>query len=49
LHKGETLKNDLWAVARSTNIPTWQRNLDKMKGDSEAAYNWVEELKGFIA
>jgi transposase-like protein len=21
-HKGETLKNDLWAIARSTNIPT---------------------------
>jgi hypothetical protein len=28
-HKGETLKNDLWAIARSTNIPngkgTWRR------------------------
>jgi hypothetical protein len=22
-HKGETLKNDLWAIARSTSIPTW--------------------------
>jgi hypothetical protein len=43
-HKGETLKNDLWAIARSTNIPTWQRNMDKMKVDSEDAFNWVEEL-----
>jgi hypothetical protein len=38
------LKNDLWAIAKSTNIPTWQRNLDKMKDDSEDAYNWVQEL-----
>lgn len=44
-HKGETLKNDLWAIARSTNIPTWERNMAKMKVDSEEAYNWVEELQ----
>jgi hypothetical protein len=44
-HKGETLKNDLWAIARSTNIPTWQRNMDKLKVDSEEAWAWVEELQ----
>ncbi|KAM0833372.1 hypothetical protein ACQ4PT_064306 [Festuca glaucescens] len=43
-HRGETLKNDLWAIARSTNIPKWQKNMDKMKVDSEQAYEWVEEL-----
>jgi transposase-like protein len=43
-HKGETLKNDLWAIARSTNIPTWQRNMDKMKEDNQEAFDWVEEL-----
>jgi hypothetical protein len=44
-HKGETLKNDLWAIARSTSIPTWQRNMDKLKVDSEDAFKWVEELQ----
>ncbi len=43
-HRGETLKNDLWAVARSTNIPKWQLNLEKMKSDSTSAYEWVGEL-----
>jgi hypothetical protein len=37
LHKGETLKNDLWAVARSSNIPMWEKNTEKMKADSVAA------------
>jgi hypothetical protein len=44
-HKGQTLKNDLWAVARSTNIPTWERNMEKMKVDSAEAWAWVEELQ----
>lgn len=43
-HKGETLKNDLWAIARSTNSPKWQYNMKKMKADSATAYEWVEEL-----
>jgi hypothetical protein len=44
-HKGETLKNDLWAIARSTNIPTWERNMEKMKADSEDTWKWVEEMQ----
>ena len=24
-HRGETLKNDLWAIARSTHLPKWQK------------------------
>jgi hypothetical protein len=43
-HRGETLKNDIWAIARSTNIAKWQKNMDKLKVDSEQAYQWVEEL-----
>jgi len=43
-HRGETLKNGLWVVARSTNIPKWQLNLEKMKSDSTSAYEWVGEL-----
>jgi transposase-like protein len=44
-HRGETLKNDMWAIARSTNIAQWQKNMDKLKVDSEEAYEWVEELQ----
>ena len=44
-HKGETLKNDLWAIARSTNIPTRQKNLNKLQVDSPEALQWVEELQ----
>jgi hypothetical protein len=43
-HRCETLKNDLWPIARSTNVPKWQKNLDKLKVDSEAAYAWIEQL-----
>ncbi|KAM0899920.1 hypothetical protein ACQ4PT_020989 [Festuca glaucescens] len=43
-HRGETLKNDVWAIARSTNVPKWQRNMDKLKVDSEVAFTWIEEL-----
>jgi hypothetical protein len=43
-HKGEVLKNGLWAIARSTTIVKWQKNMDKLLADSPAAYAWVEEL-----
>ena len=45
VHKGETLKNDLWAIARATNIQTWTNNMDKLKNDSESAFDWVEKLQ----
>jgi hypothetical protein len=44
-HKGETLKNDLWSIARSTNIPSWQKNMDRLHADSPSAFEWVEELQ----
>jgi hypothetical protein len=43
-HRGETLKNDIWAIARSTHIPKWQRSMDKLKADSAQAFAWAEEL-----
>lgn len=43
-HKGEVLKNNLWAIARSTSIPKWQHNVDKMKASSQQAFQWIEEL-----
>jgi hypothetical protein len=38
-HKGETLKNDLWAIERSTNIPSWQKHMDKLEADSPSAFD----------
>jgi hypothetical protein len=43
-HKGEGLKNNLWTIARSTNLAKWQNNLDKMQADSPEAYEWVLNL-----
>jgi hypothetical protein len=44
IHKGETLKNDLWAIGRSSNVPLWEKNMEQMKKDSLEAYAWVEEV-----
>jgi hypothetical protein len=43
-HRGETLKNDVWAIARSTNIPKWQKSMDKLEVDSHEAFQWIEQL-----
>ena len=43
LHKGEQLKNNLWAIARATNNPTYKKAMQKMKADSVRAYEWVEK------
>jgi hypothetical protein len=29
-HEGKILKNDLWPIARPTNIPSWQKNMEKL-------------------
>jgi hypothetical protein len=42
-HKGETLKNDLWVIARSTSITKWERNMEKIKVHSHEAYEWIEK------
>ena len=43
-HKGEGLKNDMWAIARSTNMVKYHQNMNKLKADSATAFDWVEEL-----
>lgn len=43
VHKGETLKNDLWSCARASNIPRWNKALAKLEEDSPEAYKWIEE------
>jgi hypothetical protein len=42
-YKGETLKNDLWSIVRSTNIPSWQKHMDKLYVDNAYAFDWIEE------
>ena len=43
-HRGEILKDDLWAIARSTCIPKYNENMAKLQADSATAFQWVEEL-----
>lgn len=43
LHKGEQLKNNLWATARAINNPTYIKAMENMKADSVGAYRWVEK------
>lgn len=43
-HKGETLKNMLWAIARSSTITQWTENMERMKALSVDAYEYLEEL-----
>uniref|UniRef100_A0A453FLQ3 Zinc finger PMZ-type domain-containing protein n=1 Tax=Aegilops tauschii subsp. strangulata TaxID=200361 RepID=A0A453FLQ3_AEGTS len=42
LFKGETLKNDLWAIARSTNDTKFKMNREKLREDSPSAYAWLD-------
>nr|AAX95302.1 MuDR family transposase, putative [Oryza sativa Japonica Group]ABA92642.2 transposon protein, putative, Mutator sub-class [Oryza sativa Japonica Group] len=44
LYKGETLKNQLWAIARSSTVPEWNANMEKMKALSSEAYKYLEEI-----
>ncbi|XBI46629.1 hypothetical protein VPH35_110821 [Triticum aestivum] len=43
LHKGEQLKNNLWAIARATNNLAYRKAMQKMEQDSIDAYKWVEK------
>jgi hypothetical protein len=42
--KGEILKNQLWTCARSSTVPKWNHNMDKMKALNVAAYNWLKKM-----
>jgi hypothetical protein len=37
VHRGETLKNDMWVIARAINNAKWQKNMDKLKVDNDQA------------
>ena len=42
--KGENLKNQLWCCARSSSIPQFNRNMEKMKTLDHKAYEWLEKM-----
>ena len=42
--KGETLKNQLWAIARSNNMATWKKNMEEMKEMNLEAWAYLDGL-----
>lgn len=42
--KGENLKNQLWACARSSNIVQWNQDMDMMRELNPDAHKWLEEM-----
>lgn len=42
--KGDNLKNQLWACARSSSITQWNLNMEKMKTLDKDAHAWLEEM-----
>ncbi|CAO2173664.1 unnamed protein product [Urochloa humidicola] len=46
--KGEILKNQLWACARSTTVMEWNINMDKMKSLNNDAYVCCEVFNKYI-
>ncbi|CAL2247687.1 unnamed protein product [Prunus armeniaca] len=42
-HSGLALKQRLWVTARSTTIPTFEAEIEKMLSQSDAAYRWLQE------
>ena len=42
--KGEILKDQLWACARSTTVRRWNDNMDKMKDLNKDAFDWLDKM-----
>jgi hypothetical protein len=42
--KGEVLKNQLWACARSSSVVQWNKNMDEMKNLNKDAFEWLEKM-----
>lgn len=42
--KGDILKNQLWACARSSTVNRWNHNMDKMRELDQEAYEWLEKM-----
>jgi hypothetical protein len=44
LFKGETLKEQLWACARSSSVQWFNINMEKMKALNSDAYEWLQKM-----
>ncbi|KAM0822853.1 hypothetical protein ACQ4PT_071245 [Festuca glaucescens] len=44
VHKGETVRQQLWACAKSTTVASFERNMAKLKEDNPGAHAFVEEM-----
>ena len=42
--KGEILKNQLWACARSSSVQQFNRNMERMKAVNANAHKWLEKM-----
>ncbi|KAK3144103.1 hypothetical protein QOZ80_4AG0308850 [Eleusine coracana subsp. coracana] len=42
--KGENLKNQLWACARSSTVAEWNANMEVMKSLNTDAHEWLEKM-----
>ena len=42
--KGEHLKNQLWACARSSSVTEWNANMEAMKALNADAHGWLEQM-----
>jgi len=43
--KGEVLKNQLWACARSSSVQQFNRNMERMKALSVDGHKWLEKME----
>ena len=44
VHKGETVRQQVWACAKSTTVQAWDRNMAKLKEDNPGAHAFVDEM-----
>ena len=44
VHKGETVRQQVWACAKSTTVEAYDRNMAKLKEDKPGAHAFVEEM-----
>ena len=42
--KGENLKNQLWACARSSNVVQWNKNMEMMRELDSAGHKWLQQM-----
>ena len=44
VHRGETVRQQIWAYAKSTTVAAFDRNMAKLKEDNPGAHAFVEEM-----